>query len=134
MSFSRDTCRMTDGSMIIGKRLSSIPLFRPLKLEPCHPNIGETDIIDSAVFLINDGEPIPLDVVEDSREVTGRGQRRSAGLAQGLGQHGRFGLDPHTPSRKALRVLDGIEPSFFFFNDTATTEIYTLSLHDALPI
>src|SRR2546423_7556465 len=28
----------------------------------------------------------------------------------------------------ALRIL------FFFFNDTATTEIYTLSLHDALPI
>src|SRR3989442_3394935 len=26
------------------------------------------------------------------------------------------------------------QPSFFFFNDTATTEIYTLSLHDALPI
>src|SRR5256885_7578691 len=32
-------------------------------------------------------------------------------------------------SRRALpRIL------FFFFNDTATTEIYTLSLHDALPI
>src|SRR5258706_433226 len=30
----------------------------------------------------------------------------------------------HTPPR----------PPFFFFNDTATTEIYTLSLHDALPI
>src|SRR2546430_13073548 len=30
----------------------------------------------------------------------------------------------------ALLVCD----SFFFFNDTATTEIYTLSLHDALPI
>src|SRR5256885_2558856 len=27
-----------------------------------------------------------------------------------------------------------IDLSFFFFNDTATTEIYTLSLHDALPI
>src|SRR6266487_3851392 len=27
-----------------------------------------------------------------------------------------------------------IDTSFFFFNDTATTEIYTLSLHDALPI
>src|SRR2546425_8374702 len=26
------------------------------------------------------------------------------------------------------------ERAFFFFNDTATTEIYTLSLHDALPI
>src|SRR5258708_35130031 len=25
-------------------------------------------------------------------------------------------------------------PALFFFNDTATTEIYTLSLHDALPI
>src|SRR3712207_7805071 len=33
---------------------------------------------------------------------------------------------------------EGIEPVlrpvFFFFNDTATTEIYALSLHDALPI
>src|SRR2546426_2197024 len=27
-----------------------------------------------------------------------------------------------------------ISVRFFFFNDTATTEIYTLSLHDALPI
>src|SRR5256885_15565786 len=27
-----------------------------------------------------------------------------------------------------------VRPLFFFFNDTATTEIYTLSLHDALPI
>src|SRR5215471_21031820 len=34
-------------------------------------------------------------------------------------------------SRGALEI---IIPFFFFFNDTATTEIYTLSLHDALPI
>src|SRR3712207_8495499 len=27
-----------------------------------------------------------------------------------------------------------VSRSYFFFNDTATTEIYTLSLHDALPI
>src|SRR5258708_28190710 len=27
-----------------------------------------------------------------------------------------------------------LAPIIFFFNDTATTEIYTLSLHDALPI
>src|SRR5688572_31843872 len=27
-----------------------------------------------------------------------------------------------------------VRACFFFFNDTATTEIYTLSLHDALPI
>src|SRR5256885_13188981 len=29
---------------------------------------------------------------------------------------------------------DNLYNLFFFFNDTATTEIYTLSLHDALPI
>src|SRR2546429_4908881 len=32
---------------------------------------------------------------------------------------------------KKLVIHNGV---FFFFNDTATTEIYTLSLHDALPI
>src|SRR5476651_1335845 len=32
------------------------------------------------------------------------------------------------------RPLAGSFGFFFFFNDTATTEIYTLSLHDALPI
>src|SRR5258707_10745925 len=35
----------------------------------------------------------------------------------------------------SVRVLSFVSfPFFFFFNDTATTEIYTLSLHDALPI
>src|SRR3712207_9106357 len=31
-------------------------------------------------------------------------------------------------------MMDHSDFFFFFFNDTATTEIYTLSLHDALPI
>src|SRR2546429_7702947 len=31
-------------------------------------------------------------------------------------------------------VMTELITLFFFFNDTATTEIYTLSLHDALPI
>src|SRR5215216_6147996 len=50
-------------------------------------------------------------------------QRRRAALAQ--------------PSRlaRALRRPRALSVGlFFFFNDTATTEIYTLSLHDALPI
>src|SRR5258708_22471485 len=34
----------------------------------------------------------------------------------------------------ALHLHQCQVPSVFFFNDTATTEIYTLSLHDALPI
>src|SRR5256885_8800266 len=33
-----------------------------------------------------------------------------------------------------MQWLQQIFSLFFFFNDTATTEIYTLSLHDALPI
>src|SRR3712207_9471120 len=33
-----------------------------------------------------------------------------------------------------LYIHNAILYLFFFFNDTATTEIYTLSLHDALPI
>src|SRR5450432_2020830 len=41
------------------------------------------------------------------------------------------------PLGSLARSMDGLFSSvcaFFFFNDTATTEIYTLSLHDALPI
>src|SRR5215510_5498440 len=38
-------------------------------------------------------------------------------------------------ARRARKVLEQKSSvAFFFFNDTATTEIYTLSLHDALPI
>src|SRR2546429_9863316 len=33
-----------------------------------------------------------------------------------------------------MNILLDTDLYFFFFNDTATTEIYTLSLHDALPI
>src|SRR5256885_9175561 len=44
--------------------------------------------------------------------------------------------DGAQPNPSALSILSGLPVvlSFFFFNDTATTEIYTLSLHDALPI
>src|SRR2546422_7757712 len=38
------------------------------------------------------------------------------------------------PDDEVLSFLSCSSFFFFFFNDTATTEIYTLSLHDALPI
>src|ERR1019366_5287702 len=47
---------------------------------------------------------------------------------------------PPRPTPAARRAAPAAGPAatsaarFFFFNDTATTEIYTLSLHDALPI
>src|SRR6266536_6391476 len=37
-------------------------------------------------------------------------------------------------AKSVREVLNLTKFGFFFFNDTATTEIYTLSLHDALPI
>src|SRR5215471_21297827 len=41
---------------------------------------------------------------------------------------------PSPPPATMLTRVDTLLSFFFFFNDTATTEIYTLSLHDALPI
>src|SRR6266496_1861727 len=40
----------------------------------------------------------------------------------------------HPFSHRVVDALIFFPDPFFFFNDTATTEIYTLSLHDALPI
>src|ERR1039457_140971 len=70
--------------------------------------------------------------------------KASANRVQGLaiggvafhGEDRRVDVDQVLPAfhekvRYQLRVL---RQRFFFFNDTATTEIYTLSLHDALPI
>src|SRR5260370_9403113 len=42
-----------------------------------------------------------------------------------------FFISPDLSNKSTLRLHSSF---FFFFNDTATTEIYTLSLHDALPI
>src|SRR5262245_45391649 len=46
-----------------------------------------------------------------------------------------YRLQPHVHElERTLLYAAQLEVSAFFFNDTATTEIYTLSLHDALPI
>src|ERR1041385_9383198 len=41
---------------------------------------------------------------------------------------------PNCSSSVCISATSGARVPLFFFNDTATTEIYTLSLHDALPI
>src|SRR6266571_1960668 len=51
-----------------------------------------------------------------------------------FGHHVRGRVFPHGDGRGSHPGSILGDLSFFFFNDTATTEIYTLSLHDALPI
>src|SRR3954470_14633166 len=53
------------------------------------------------------------------------------------GQAGSDGSTQASATRRCSRpqrATSCVAGPFFFFNDTATTEIYTLSLHDALPI
>src|SRR5260221_7234450 len=49
----------------------------------------------------------------------------------GASRNGLFDFVFRRLGRRLVQLLCSL---FFFFNDTATTEIYTLSLHDALPI
>src|SRR6185312_12769631 len=61
---------------------------------------------------------------------------RHRGPVRGLGEGARrvqaYGHVLHRARRRSAVLA--IAEDCFFFNDTATTEIYTLSLHDALPI
>src|SRR5215471_15905753 len=69
----------------------------------------------------------------------------SSGVPGRDGDHQRFNStaprfaqfdDPYSDFRNAHYSNAGLlsERDFFFFNDPATPEIYTLSLHDALPV
>src|ERR1039458_1874852 len=55
---------------------------------------------------------------------------RKAACRDGRGERALPGYRRSHASRGSMRLPHVV----FFFNDTATTEIYTLSLHDALPI
>src|ERR1039457_2599387 len=64
-------------------------------------------------------------------------RERSAGRPHrdGVARHGTElpRAAPEVPELSSAHAVM-LSPISFFFNDTATTEIYTLSLHDALPI
>src|ERR1022692_2034971 len=78
-------------------------------------------------------------LLEKKNRLPGRGAARfGIGAGVVLGQHRTQVAVP-----RRVRACSNPPPGyrktvnrhrFFFFNDTATTEIYTLSLHDALPI
>src|SRR3712207_1119161 len=67
------------------------------------------------------------------RQVDAGGQMSWQGLAAGGGPTPTGG-DCERESTRLNSNHAKISYAVFFFNDTATTEIYTLSLHDALPI
>src|SRR3972149_5159750 len=83
--------------------------------------------ISYAVFCLKKKKK-PLDAARGRRGARRGRVRHGHAAAAGAGSWGLWALP--TPGGGA----DGSARCFFFFNDTATTEIYTLSLHDALPI
>src|SRR6266487_3954662 len=84
------------------------------RLNSSHPSISY------AVFCLKK-KSIPCGSLREgvSREIAGRAFEAVRGLGH-----------PLIGTRQGARAAE----HHFFFNDTATTEIYTLSLHDALPI
>src|SRR5215471_21431324 len=79
---------------------------------------------DNAVAMRRDGSDVTERCLYSGQRCDGRGVRRF--------------VPSHADQRRDCECTDSpphdISPFLFFFNDTATTEIYTLSLHDALPI
>src|SRR5437762_7634871 len=112
MSFSRDTCRITDGSMFIGPfvllcRTTPLPAaLRPVEFQSCEPNIAETDIIGFAVLPINDAEPISVDAFQCSAQIS---TSRPGHIFGGLGEHGQVGLHAHAAANEPTGVVERIE-------------------------
>src|SRR3712207_6212443 len=73
------------------------------------------------------GHRLPADAHRADHDRLPRRDRKSTRLNS---SHANISYAVFCLKKKKLSIL----VIFFFFNDTATTEIYTLSLHDALPI
>src|ERR1039457_2431690 len=84
-------------------------------------------VISYAVFCLKKKEPTALHVSSPPADITL--------LAGSATRDARARAQPQLPAgpRHPSAVVGSVRV-YFFFNDTATTEIYTLSLHDALPI
>src|ERR1039457_3940919 len=83
--------------------------------------------ISYAVFCLKKNQALPVS----------RGACPAAARRVNLRGGGGCGVQAHEPLRLGpgeLRPARPIPARSLFFNDTATTEIYPLSLHDALPI
>src|SRR5690554_1062028 len=108
------------------------PLDLPAQVErlqvAAHRALGDPQRLDQ---LVKRGEPLTRDQVQ---QVAAASLGKHFNLFDGI--RAQFIINIRQPA-KTVKKLHEKETDFariFFFNDTATTEIYTLSLHDALPI
>src|ERR1035437_471947 len=105
----------------------SMPAVRPSRSEE------HTSELQSRQYLVC---RLLLEKKKTQRLEHGRGHLRHTPLARARYTHIHdcdATIVPHA-THLPLRRVTFLVCFFFFFNDTATTEIYTLSLHDALPI
>src|SRR4026208_655091 len=85
--------------------------------------------ISYAVFCLKKKHAQRHDRAFTEPDVRPPGCARQSACSLRAGEGGGYGC-----VEDRLGVMPGVVVVLFFFNDTATTEIYTLPLHDALPI
>src|SRR3989337_1347024 len=102
---------------------------------------GQTSALDRKSTRLNSSHgstSYAVFCLKKKKPTSGPRARRPAPLApDALVQLGPAAPAPSPRGGREQGAAAGERPGssgFFFFNDTATTEIYTLSLHDALPI
>src|SRR6267378_1144414 len=147
----------TDGTAEIAAKMGARILHEPRRGygRACLTGLANTQNPDVVVFLDGDYSDRPSElpillapIIEGRADITLGSRLGGKSNPGALPWHQAFG---NRLAAGLIRLLYGVKVSdlgpfragraevlssffFFFFNDTATTEIYTLSLHDALPI
>src|SRR5574337_953975 len=118
--------------LVGGSTFRRTPISRsPLDKNPMpghlseHPPVNEVNT-KGQFFRASSGKTPRFQIQLDKRPLTPRSEEHTSELQSPLNLVCRLLLEKKKKKKNNF--------FFFFFNDTATTEIYTLSLHDALPI
>src|ERR1039458_3426270 len=110
--------------MLSGGRIFSSPWFPARRSGRSEEHTSELQSLRHVVYRL---------LLEKKRHRPGAG-RSQGSLGQCQGSCPVRPPGPRAGNRARRSRKDDLNRPEFFFNDTATTEIYTLSLHDALPI
>src|SRR2546427_118482 len=121
--WSSDVCSSDLGSMAIGATLGTVAVL--IKQEILLVFVGGLFVIEAMSVILQ---------VASYRLRGKRIFRRSEEHTSELQSQSNLVCRLLLEKKKHYNTASHLSDGFFFFNDTATTEIYTLSLHDALPI